>query len=171
MVVGRVGRAHGVRGEVSVDVRTDEPETRLAPGAVLTTDPEDVGPLTVAAGRAHSGRLLLTFVGVDDRGAAEALRGTFLLAEIDPAGRPADEDEWYDHQLVGLRAVLVDGSALGEVRAVLHLPGHDVLAVDRPGGGEALVPFVGSIVPVVDLVAGRVVVDPPPGLVDETPGD
>ncbi len=167
LVVGRIGRAHGIKGEVTVDVRTDEPEARLAPGAVLATDPEATGPLTIRTGRVHSGRLLLTFDGVEDRSAAEALRGTLLLVEVDPAVGPEDEDEWYDHQLVGLAVVLRDGSALGEVREVLHLPGHDVLAVDRTGGGEVLVPFVAEIVPEVDVAGNRLVVEPPPGLLDD----
>ncbi len=170
LVVGRIGRAHGIKGEVTVDVRTDEPEDRLPPGAVLVTDPEAVGPLTVRTGRVHSGRLLLTFDGVDDRTAAEALRGTLLLVDIDPAVSPADEDEWYDHQLVGLDAVLADGRVLGTVREVLHLPGHDVLAVDRAGGLELLVPFVHEIVPEVDLGGRRLVVEPPPGLLDDADG-
>jgi 16S rRNA processing protein RimM len=172
LVVGRIGRAHGIKGEVAVDVRTDEPEARLAPGAVLTTDPEAAGPLTIRTGRVHSGRLLLTFDGVHDRDAAQSLRGTLLLAEIDPSLSPQEDDEWYDHQLVGLDAVLLDGGVLGKVREVLHLPGHDVLAVDRAGGAaEVLVPFVHEIVPEVDLAAGRVVVDPPPGLLDAAGGD
>jgi len=169
VVVGRVGRAHGIRGQVTVDVRTDEPEARLAPGAVLLTDPEAAGPLLVSAGQVHSGRLLLTFEGVADRTAAEALRGTLLLAEVDPDVRPDDDEEWYDHQLVGLDVVRPDGTAVGEVREVLHLPGHDLLAVDRPDGSEALVPFVTEFVPEVDLAANRIVVTPPPGLLDEPP--
>jgi 16S rRNA processing protein RimM len=169
VVVGRIGRAHGVQGQVAVDVRTDEPERRLAPGAVLTTDPESVGPLTVQSGRVHSGRLLLVFDGVADRTAAERLRGTLLLADVDPDELPAEADEWYDHQLVGLEAVLADGVVLGQVAAVLHLPGHDVLAVEAPDGRELLVPFVAEIVPVVDLGAGRVQVAPPSGLLDDVP--
>jgi 16S rRNA processing protein RimM len=166
LVVGRVGRAHGLRGEVLVDVRTDSPELRLAPGAVLPTDPAGAGPLTVATGRVHSGRLLLHFAGVADRTAAEALRGVLLLAEVDPDVLPDEQDEWFDHQLVGLDAVLSDGSAVGEIREVLHLPGHDVLAVSRPDGSEVLVPFVSEIVPEVDLAGNRLVVTPPPGLLD-----
>jgi 16S rRNA processing protein RimM len=172
VVVGRVGRAHGIRGEVAVEVRTDEPERRLGPGAVLLTDPEPVGPLTVESGNVHSGRLLLAFAGVHDRTAAEALRGTMLLAEVDPDELPADDDEWYDHQLVGLSAVLPSGEPLGSVAEVLHLPGHELLVVTREGGPELLVPFVTGIVPTVDLAGGRVVVDPPPGLLgDEPPTD
>jgi 16S rRNA processing protein RimM len=169
LVVGRIGRAHGLRGEVLVDVRTDEPEARMAPGAVLATDPGTAGPLTIATGRVHSGRLLLHFAGVTDRTGAEALRGVLLLADIDPDARPQDEDEWYDHQLVGLDVVRVDGAPVGEVREVLHLPGHDVLAVTRPDGTEVLVPFVSEIVPEVDVEANRLVVTPPPGLLDPLP--
>ncbi len=171
LVVGRVGRAHGLRGEVLVDVRTDSPELRLAPGAVLATDPGAAGPLTVAAGRVHSGRLLLHFSGVADRTAAEALRGVLLLAEVDPDVLPEEDDEWFDHQLVGLDAVRADGEVVGEVREVLHLPGHDVLAVSRPDGSEVLVPFVSEFVPEVDLAGGRLVITPPPGLLDPVPDE
>jgi 16S rRNA processing protein RimM len=167
LVVGRIGRAHGIKGDVVVEVRTDEPETRLGPGAVVLTDPPSVGPLTIVQGRVHSGRLLLHFAGVDDRTAAEALHRTLLLADIDPEQSPDDEDEYYDHQLVGLDVVTVAGQPVGEVAEVLHLPGHDVLSVRRPAGGEVLVPFVATIVPTVDLAANRLVVDPPPGLLDE----
>ena len=171
LVVGRVGRAHGLRGEVLVDVRTDSPELRLAPGAVLATDPAAAGPLHIAAGRVHSGRLLLHFSGVADRTSAEALRGVLLLAEVDPDVLPDEEDEWYDHQLVGLDAVRADGAVIGEVREVLHLPGHDVLAVTRPDGSEVLVPFVSEIVPDVDIASNRLVVTPPPGLIDPVPDE
>src|SRR5579884_2179947 len=121
LVVGRIGRAHGIKGEVTVEVRTDEPELRLAPGAVLATDPPSAGPLTVESGRVHSGRLLLRFAGVGDRTAAEALRGTLLIAEVDPDERPEDPDEYYDHQLVDLDVVTVSGEPVGRVTEVLHL--------------------------------------------------
>jgi len=166
VVVGRIGRAHGLGGDVAVEVRTDEPERRLAEGAVLFTDPESRGPLTVANGRVHSGRLLLRFAEVPDRTAAEALRGTLLLVEIDPEEIPEDDDEWYDFQLVGLQAVRHDGQPLGEVTEVLHLPAQELLAVRTPEGREVLVPFVSAIVPEVDVEGGRIVIDPPPGLVD-----
>jgi len=169
LVVGRIGRAHGLHGEVLVDVRTDSPGLRLAPGCVLGTDPDSVGPLTIEAGRVHSGRLLLHFGGIGDRTAAEALRGVLLLADVDPDELPDSDDEWYDHQLVGLDAVRDDGAAIGEVREVLHLPGHDVLAVTRPDGTEVLIPFVAAIVPEVDLAANRLVVSAPGGLLDPLP--
>lgn len=164
VVVGRVGRPHGVRGEVSVEVRTDDPEGRLSPGMTVATEPAAAGPLTISAGRVHGGRLLLTFDGYADRSAAERLRGVLLVAEIDPGERLADPDEYLDQQLIGLDVRTVAGDPVGEVREVLHLPGQDVLAVRRPDGTEALVPFVREMVPAVDLDAGVVNVDPPPGL-------
>lgn len=164
LVVGQVGRAHGVSGEVAVSVRTDDPDARFAAGAVLATDPPERGPVRVAGSRWHSGRLLVRLDGVSDRTAAERLRGTTLL--IDSATLPPlnDPDEFYDHQLIGLRAVLPDGRRVGTVADVLHTPGSDLLALDTGGEEEALVPFVRAIVPSVDLAAGRIVVDPPEGL-------
>ncbi|RAJ34103.1 16S rRNA processing protein RimM [Kitasatospora sp. SolWspMP-SS2h] len=166
LVVGRIGRAHGIRGDVSVEVRTDEPELRLGPGAVLLTDPAAIGPLTVETGRVHSGRLLLRFAGVKDRTAAEALRGTMLIAEVDPDETPDDPDEYYDHQLIGLDVVLADGTPVGELTEVLHLPYQDLLTVQRPDGTEVLIPFVEQIVPTIDLDEQRAVITPPPGLID-----
>ncbi|MGH8776794.1 MAG: ribosome maturation factor RimM [Jiangellaceae bacterium] len=166
VTVGRIGRAHGIRGEVSVDVRTDSPEVRFAIGTRLPTEPATAGPLTVGHTRWHSGRLLVQFDGVGDRNRAEGLRGVLLLAEVDDEARPDDPDEYFDHHLVGLAVVTVDGSDVGRVAEVLHLPGQDLLAVRRPDATEVLVPFVTEIVPDVDIAAGRVVVQPPPGLLD-----
>lgn len=166
LVVGRIGRAHGVRGEVAVDVRTDDPERRFAVGSVLETDPAERGPLTVAASRWHSGRLLVTFAGVADRTAVEALRGLLLVADSATSPPPEDPDEYWDHQLVGLTAVTLSGDVLGAVEEVLHPPGGDLLVVRRADDAELLVPFVRAIVPEVDLTGGRLVVDPPPGLLD-----
>jgi 16S rRNA processing protein RimM len=167
LVVGRVGRAHGIRGEVAVEVRTDEPEARLCPGAVLATEPESAGPLTVRIARSGGGRTVLAFEGVDDRTTAEQLRGVMLLAEVDPQARPTEDDEWYDHQLVGLRVQLGDGTHVGEVAQVLHLFGQDLLAVARPDRPELLVPFVSALVPEVDLESELIVIDPPDGMLDE----
>ena len=166
LVVGRIGRAHGIKGQVTVEVRTDEPELRLAPGAVLLTEPASAGPLTVADGRVHSGRLLLHFKGVDDRNGAEALRGTMLIAEIDPEERPEDPDEYYDHQLIGLAVVLADGTPVGELTEIAHLPSQELLTVKRPDGSEVLVPFVTEIVPEIDMERRRIVLTPPPGLIN-----
>ncbi|WP_069814963.1 ribosome maturation factor RimM [Streptomyces sp. TP-A0874] len=167
LVVGRIGRAHGIKGEVTVEVRTDEPELRLAPGAVLATDPASAGPLAVATGRVHSGRLLLSFEGVTDRTAAEQLRNTLLIAEVDPEESPEDPEEFYDHQLIDLDVVTADGEPVGRIVEISHLPYQDLLVVRRPGGGEALIPFVAEVVPEVDLAEQRMVVTPPPGLLDD----
>lgn len=164
LVVGRIARAHGIGGEVSVEVRTDAPQERFAPGAVLDTDPTHLGPLTVAKTRWHSGRLLIAFDGVADRTAADALRGALLV--VDSATSPAieNDDEYWDHQLEGLGVVSTHGDQLGVIEDVVHPPGVDLLVVRRADGGETLVPFVRDIVPTVDLTARRVVVDPPEGL-------
>lgn len=168
LVVGRIGKAHGLRGEVTIEVRTDDPDARFAPGAVLETDPSQRGPLTVAAGRVQGGRLVLRFDGVDDRTAAEGLRNTMLIVETDPDEQPDDPDEYYDHQLVGLRVVTVDGREVGTVAEMLHLPTQDLFVVKRPDDREALIPFVEEIVPEVDLRERTVLVDPPAGLLELT---
>ena len=166
MVVGRVGRAHGVRGEVTVDVRTDEPHARFVVGARLGTDPAAAGPLTVAAVRPHQGRLLLRFAEVPDRGAAEGLRGVLLTVDVDESDEPVGPDEFYDHQLVGLQVRDQRGSTVGQVADVVHNPGHDLLVVRRGDGGEALVPFVAELVTEVDLEGGALTVADRPGLLD-----
>lgn len=167
LVVGRIGRAHGIKGEVTVEVRTDEPELRLAPGAVLGTEPASAGPLTIETGRVHSGRLLLRFEGVPDRTAAEALRNTLLIAEVDPEEVPEDPEEFYDHQLIDLDVVTEDGTEIGRIAEISHLPYQDLLVVRREDGREVLIPFVEEIVPEIDLERQRAVVAPPPGLIDE----
>jgi 16S rRNA processing protein RimM len=166
VVVGRIGRPHGIRGEVTVEVRTDAPELRFAPGSVLATDPARPGPLTVAAARWHSGRLLLSVEGVRDRTAAEGLRGLVLSAEVPDDEVPDDPEEYFDHQLRGLAVVDTAGQSIGVVDDVVHLPGQDLLAVRRDGGREVLVPFVAELVPEIDPDAGRLVVDLPPGLLE-----
>ncbi|HEU5158338.1 MAG TPA: ribosome maturation factor RimM [Streptosporangiaceae bacterium] len=170
LVVGRIGRPHGVRGEVTVEVRTDDPDDRFAVGRALATDPAESGPLTIEEVRRHSGRLLVRFEGIGDRDAAERLRGVLLVIDSGDLPPSDDADEFYDHELVGLVAVTVDGAKIGVVTEVRHL-GQDLLVIDRtagaPGGGgddEVMVPFVAALVPEVDVAAGRVVVDPPPGL-------
>jgi len=166
VVIGRIGRAHGVRGEVAVEVRTDEPDRRFAENAVLDTDPSARGPLTVVATRWHQGRLLVRFTGIDDRTQAETLRGTMLVVDVDEAERLTDPDEFYDHQLIGLNVVTTDGQAVGAVTDVLHLPAQDVLAIERADGVEVLVPFVADLVPRIDLDARVVAVVARPGLLD-----
>jgi 16S rRNA processing protein RimM len=171
VIVGRIGRPHGIKGEVSIEVRTDDPEGRLAPGTVLRTDPEAAGPLTILAAHNHSGRLLLTFDGCTSRGAAERLRNVLLVADVDPDERPDDPEEFFDRQLVGLRIETVGGDEVGELAEMLHLPGQDVLVVRRPDGRESLVPFIMEFVPEVDLEGGRVLIDPPAGLLDDVGTD
>jgi 16S rRNA processing protein RimM len=161
LVVGRVGRPHGIRGELTVQVRTDNPEFRFAPGSVLATEPATRGPLTVRSSRWHSGRLLIAFDGCTDRSRAEELRGTLLVMDSADA-EPAGPEEFYDHELIGLDVVTVSGEPVGSVTDVLH-HGQDLLVV---GPRQILVPFVTAIVPEVDVTAGRLVIDPPPGLLD-----
>jgi 16S rRNA processing protein RimM len=163
VVVGRIGKPQGVKGEVTVEVRTDDPDDRFADGAVLSTE---TGTLTVESSRYQGKYLVVAFEGVHDRNAAEALRDTLLHVDRSQLPELEDDDEFYDTQLVGLSAVLADGSPLGTVDDVLHLPGGDVLSVRREAGADVLVPFVKEIVPTIDLDAGRVVVDPPEGLLD-----
>ncbi|MEO6713064.1 MAG: ribosome maturation factor RimM [Mycobacteriales bacterium] len=164
LVVGRIGRPHGVRGEVSVDVRTDDPDRRYAPGVVLIADPSRRS-LTVVRSRWHHGRLLVHFEGSDDRVAADGLRGQLLMVDSATAGE-TEPGEYWDHQLVGLSAMHVNGTRIGEVYEVIHLPGSELLAVRRDDGGEVLIPFVEAIVPTVDVAGGQVVVDPPEGLLE-----
>ena len=165
VAVGRVGKAHGVRGDAFVEPWTDAPDERFSPGSRLTTEPAGRGPLTVESSRDHSGKLVVHFAGVDDRNAVEALRGTVLLV---PAGaRPVieDPDEFYDTDLIGLAVRTVQGRQLGPVTDVLHSPAGSLLAVDVDGR-EVLVPFRAEFVPVVDLAAGIAEIDPPDGLLD-----
>jgi 16S rRNA processing protein RimM len=176
VVVGRIGKPHGIRGEVTLDVRTDEPERRFAPGTTLRAEAPagaDRRPssLTVARARWHQSTLLVTFEELADRNAAEAARGTVLHATIGLDETPEDPEEYYDHQLVGLDVVDVDGTPLGTVRALVHGSAQDLLTVRTADGRDALVPFVTALVPEVDLGAGRVVVADRPGLVSPFPDD
>jgi 16S rRNA processing protein RimM len=171
--VGRIGKAHGVRGEVSVEVRTDEPERRFVDGAVLrprSRHPALPAVLTVAGTRWHQDRLLVRFAEVPDRSAAEQTRGALLYVDLPPDEVPDDPEEFYDHQLVGLSAEDLHGGGLGEVTAVLH-GAQDLLQIRTPDGRDALVPFVAALVPEVDLAGGRVVVADRPGLVTAFPED
>jgi 16S rRNA processing protein RimM len=155
-VVGVIGRPHGVRGEVAVELRTDEPERRFVPGQVLL---EEGGTrhFTVRSVRNHSGRLLVSFTELEDRAGAEAVRGMLLTAPVEPDERPAEPGEFYDRHLIGLRATTPDGAELGRVRSVLHLPAQDILEIET-AAGPRLVPFVEALVPDVDLEAGRLTV-------------
>ncbi|MFD1945534.1 ribosome maturation factor RimM [Nocardioides aestuarii] len=176
VVVGRVGKPHGIRGEVTVEVRSDEPERRFTPGARLRVEAPrgSVAPyatLTVTRTRWHQGRMLAVFEELADRNAAEAARGVVLHVTVDASERPEDPEEYYDHQLVGLRVVDLEGRELGEVSALVHGGAQDLLSVRTPDRREALVPFVSALVPEVDLTARRVVVADRPGLVTPLPED
>ena len=164
VTVGRIGRPHGIRGDVVVGVRTDEPELRFAVGSRLETDRADVGPLTVAAVRWQSGELIVRFRGIRDRTSAGELRGTWLSVDSGTLAPTGDPDEFRDHDLVGLCVRTVDGAEVGVVEDVLH-HGQDTLIV-RAASREILVPFVKAIVTSVDVEAGVLVIDPPPGLLD-----
>ncbi len=185
LVVGHIGKPHGIRGEVLVTVRTDEPEERFVAGSVFTTEvPRDrrvsAGPASFPAApgarfqvpeklvleslRWHQGRVIAQFEGIHDRNVAEELRGVLLQVDSAELTPPDDPDEFHDHQLVGLAVVTAAGERIGEVARIDHGPGHDMLVVRRDGAHDALVPFVTAIVPEVDLAAGRIVVTPPDGL-------
>jgi 16S rRNA processing protein RimM len=208
LIVGRIIRPHGIRGELLVEVRTDEPEARFVAGTVFATEvpsrrrngtgpaappPPGTAPaagagaaagtaagaaappgvavavpptLTLESARWHQGRLIAVFDGIADRNVAEVLRGVLLAVDSADVAPPDDPDEFHDHQLVGLTAVTPAGETLGEVAGIDHAPASDLLVLRRTGGGTALIPFVRAIVPEVDLAGGRVVVDPPGGLLD-----
>jgi 16S rRNA processing protein RimM len=176
VVVARLGKPHGLRGELTVDVRTDEPERRFARGASLLVEPPPGSSfpfrtLTVASARWHQSVLLLGFDEVTDRTAAEAARGVVLHAEIAADASPEDPDEFYDHQLVGLAVHDLDDTVIGTLVGLVHGGAQDLLRVETPDGREALVPFVSALVPVVDVAGGRVVVADRPGLVTPLPED
>ena len=156
--VGRIGKAHGILGEATIEVRTDLAEERFAIGAVLDTDSN--GQLTVSTARVHNGILLLGFEGVSDRNSIEALRNELLYADVDINAPAEDEDDFHVLQLIGCQAHLVDGDLFGEVSDVLNLPGQDVLVI-KVDGAEVLIPFVRALVPVVDITARRLTVIPP----------
>jgi 16S rRNA processing protein RimM len=175
VVVGRIGKPHGIRGEVTVELRTDEPERRFAVGTTLRAErPRGAASawpeLTVTATRWHQTTLLVRFEEVDERTTAEAARGILLHSTVSPDESPDDPEEFYDHQLVGLAAEDVDGRALGEVTGVLH-GAQDILQIRATDGRDTLVPFVAALVPEVDVPGGRVVVADRPGLVTAFPDE
>lgn len=181
LIVGQIFRPHGIRGEVTVDPRTDEPDARFTVGSVLVTDssvvrrlapvPADgawqVPPtLTIESVRPHQNKLLVVFEGIYDRNLAEELKGVLLTVDSSTVLPSDDPEEFNDHQLVGLAAVDPDGTPLGEVVRVDHAPASDLLVVRQPDGRTSLVPFVLAIVPEVDLAGGRVIITAPEGLFD-----
>ena len=163
--VGRIGRAHGISGEATIEVRTDEADKRFAIGARVQTDQH--GELIIRSGRVHNGILLLAFEGIDDRNGIEALRDVILYADVD-IDESSGEDDYHVQQLIGCSALLEDGSLVGKVVDVLNLPGQDVLVIQGEGR-ETLIPFVRQLVPTVDIAGKKLIVIPPTisGVVDE----
>lgn len=167
VIVGRIGRAHGIRGEVGIEVRTDEPDRRFGDGARLVTETTPERVLTIDASRWNGERLLVKFAEVPDRTAAEQLRNVMVLADVPDDERPEDPDEFYDRDLVGLAVRTADGSSVGEVAAVIHVPGQDLLEVMRPDRRRVLVPLVEELVPTISLDERYLVVAADrPGLLD-----
>lgn len=169
LVIGRVAKAHGVTGEIVVEVRTDDPARRFAPGAALRGRKPRGGPersYVIETVREHAGRLLVRLTGVSDRNAADDLRGTLFVVESADLPPIEDPDEFYDHQLEGLAVRTVDGTAVGTVTEVLHTTAGELLSVKTPEGAEVLVPFVSAIVTAVSLADGTVDIDPPDGLLN-----
>ncbi len=164
VTVGRIGKPHGIRGEVTVESRTDEPETRFAPGNTLMR--ESGSDLVISRMHWHSGRILIKFLGIDDRNAAETLRGSILQVERDHEQAPEDPSEFYDSNLVGCSVITVDKKQVGVVKDVLHLPAQDLLVV-WTGDTEVLVPFNDHMVPEVDTDTRIIVIDPPEGLLSD----
>jgi len=162
LVVGRIGRAHGVRGEATIEVRTDDPDARFPVGASLLTDPAEKGPLTIVSGRVHNGILLLGFAGITDRTAVEKLRNTLLLTEVDIDAESSD-DLYHIAQIKGCSVFLENGIEVGVVTDVLELPAQDTLVIET-SSGEKLVPFVTTMVPTIDIKNKKLVISPPEGL-------
>lgn len=165
LVVGRIGRAHGVLGEATIEIRTDLPEERFLVGNRLETDPAINGPLTIESARDHNGILLLKFLEIKDRTSIERVRDTLLLAEVDMTEEAQYEDEYHVQQLIGCEVVLQNGEKIGQLTDILNLPGQDLLAISG-AHGEILIPFIAEFVPEVDLENRRVVVLPPVGLLE-----
>lgn len=172
--VGRLVKAHGLKGAIKLELYTDDPEGRFVPGATFTlqvpeSSPWHGKPLTVREFRFMNSHPVAFFEGVDDRSAAEELIRAILWVDEDEKSSPAEEDAWFDHQLVGLDVVR-DGAVVGRVARVDHFPAQDLLIV-KVRDEEVLVPFVKAIVPEVDIAAGRLIVTPPAGLFEELPDD
>lgn len=165
--VARIGKPHGIRGEVTVQVMTDEPENRFVPGAALVVEPASLGPLTIRSARWNKDILLLGFERIEDRNEAETLRGAKLFIDAEEAEDDDDDDAWYEHELVGLRARVAAGDGfevVGTVTGLRLLPVQDLLVIENAAGEEILVPFVGEIVPEVNVDGGYVRLNPPGGL-------
>jgi 16S rRNA processing protein RimM len=163
VTVGRIGRPHGILGEVTVEVRTDEPDERFEPGNEVLVDSV---PRLIESMHWHGNTLLLRFLGINDRDAAEELRNRLIEVERAEDATPDEPDAFYDSALRGCEVRDVAGNDVGVVEDVVHLPGQDLLSVRLRSGREVLVPFVSAIVPTIDMAARVVTIDPPSGLLD-----
>ena len=161
LVVGRIGRAHGVLGEATIEVRTDDPDLRFAVGETLTL--ENGNSLTVAGNRWHNQILLLSFKGIIDRNQVEELRDQLLYAEVDT--KDNQPGQYHFQQLIGCQVLLADASKLGEVKEIVQLPGQDLLSVDS-AKGEVLIPMVKQIIVSIDIDQKIIQINPPEGLLD-----
>lgn len=170
--VARIGKPHGIRGEVTVQVLTDAPGDRFVPGTQFIVEPASAGPLTVFSARWNKDILLLAFDEIETRNEAETLRGAKLFIETEEIGADDDDEGWYEHELVGLD-VRVGANVVGKVSGLHTLPVQDLLVVTTNDGKEVLIPFVEQIVPEVNVGDKYVLVSPPPGLfevnTDEAP--
>ncbi len=174
MRVGRLTKAHGLKGALKIELYTDEPDKRFVPGATFSLQvPEESPwhgkPLTLTELRWYNGTAVGFFVDVEDRSQAETLARAILWIDVDTELSPDEPDAWYDHQLVGL-TVVRDGKPVGTVSRVDHFPAQDLLVV-ATDNGEVMVPFVAAIVPAVDIAAKTVTVTPPGGLFEELDDD
>lgn len=178
LVIGRIVKAHGVTGEVAVDIRTDDPEGRFAPGATLRgrarrsrsglAAEEGVAEkeYVIESVRAHGGRLLMRLAGVADRDSADRLRGTLFIVDSSDLPPIENPDEFYDHQLEGMAVTTTDGRQIGTVAEVLHTAAGELLAVRDAEETEVLIPFVSAIVTSVSLADQAIEIDPPDGLLE-----
>lgn len=172
--VGRLVKAHGLKGAFKVELYTDDPDARFVPGASFTLQVPESSPwhrktITLREFRWMNSHPVAFFEGIDDRNAAEALIRAILWVDQDVTAPSNEDNAWYDHQLVGLQA-LRDGAIVGRIVRVEHLPAQDLLIV-KTDAGEVMVPFVAAIVPQVDIAAGTVTLTPPPGLFEDVPSD
>lgn len=168
--VGRLVKAHGLKGALKLELYTDNPERRFTPGAEFTLQVPEASPwhgktVVVREYRVMNGNPVVFLKDVDDREGAETLVRAILW--IDQDNDEVEDNAWFDHQLVGLDVVR-DGVVVGKVARVEHFPAQDLLIV-RSGDRDVMVPFVEAIVPTVDVSAGRVIVTPPAGLFEELP--
>lgn len=162
--VARIGKPHGIRGEVTVQVMTDAPADRFVAGTEFVVEPASAGPLTVISARWNKDILLLAFDQIETRNQAETLRGAKLFVETEEL-EDNDDEGWYEHELVGLEA-RVGTQVVGKVSGLNTLPVQDLLVVETPEGKEILIPFVEQIVPEVNVAEGYILVTPPPGLLE-----